>query len=133
MKWKAIEYKSKGVKCDKPGCGWHDDSGAEEYPKYLNKFCPDCGTRLMTYKDLETLKRVHRGLLVVNIVCIPLVLWRAFWNFVTRTKDSTGLLVRIHKPVGEDKYTVTHMGMVDLDKKEAQALPDPVTANKNQT
>ena len=120
MNWKAIDYKSKGVKCDKVGCGWHDDSVTEDmYPSFLNKFCPDCGTRLMTYKDMETLKRLHRGVLVVNILCIPLVIWRAFWNFVTRTKDSTGVLVRVHKPVGEDKYTVSQVGTYDLEKKEA--------------
>jgi hypothetical protein len=120
MKWKAIEHKARGVKCDKPGCGWRDDTVTEDmYPSLLNTFCPDCGSRLITHKDLETLKKAHRVILIINLVCIPFVIWRGLWNFVTRTKYSTGTLVRIHKPVGEDKYTVASVGTYDAEKKEA--------------
>lgn len=118
MNWKAFDTRARGIKCDKPGCGWEDNSvQEEEYPSYLNKLCPQCGSRLLTEKDLETLYRMHKWFFVLNILFFPFVLWRSFWNFITQTKDTPFAVLRVHKPVGEDRYTVTHQGFADPEDR----------------
>lgn len=42
----------KGIKCDREGCGYRDDSVKfKEYKKWVNKPCPKCGMNLLTRKE----------------------------------------------------------------------------------
>lgn len=48
-----------GIKCD--NCSWHDDSVQyNDYPKWLNKPCPNCGANLLTKKDYKAAKRLMK-------------------------------------------------------------------------
>ena len=53
MEW---YLKCKGIKCDKEGCGWKDDSVTiETMEEWRNKPCPVCGSNLLTDKDWNTI------------------------------------------------------------------------------
>lgn len=43
-----------GLKCDHPGCDYHDDNVEfADYPQWLNKACPKCGSNLLTQADMD--------------------------------------------------------------------------------
>jgi hypothetical protein len=43
-----------GIKCDKTHCNYRDmDVQFEDYPKYINKPCPLCGTSLLTQEEYD--------------------------------------------------------------------------------
>jgi hypothetical protein len=44
----------KGIRCDKPGCDWFDDTiKVSQYREYINKPCPKCGANLLTQVDFN--------------------------------------------------------------------------------
>ncbi len=46
-----------GIKCDNPKCNYTDPLVKyEEYPEYVNKPCPECGSNLLTEQDYEMCK-----------------------------------------------------------------------------
>lgn len=54
-----------GIKCDNPNCNYRDDSvKPEDYPKWVNKACPICGSNLLTEADykafMKTINTVNR-------------------------------------------------------------------------
>lgn len=49
-----LKIKYRGVKCDRPGCGFKDYSfDSSEYAKWVNKPCPYCQHNLLTKSDCE--------------------------------------------------------------------------------
>jgi len=43
-----------GIKCDNPKCDYRDDSvNRDNYPEYVDKPCPECGSNLLTKEDYE--------------------------------------------------------------------------------
>lgn len=53
---KAIETVVYGIKCDNPKCGWKDMSVEyKDYPSYVNKPCPCCGSNLLTEHDFSVI------------------------------------------------------------------------------
>jgi hypothetical protein len=64
---KAIEYESKGLKCDAAGCDYTDPSATfEEYEKYLNAPCPKCGAPLLTEADYHACKAMRAAVDWIN-------------------------------------------------------------------
>lgn len=63
----AIKIKNLGgLKCDKPGCGYrNEDIPVKEYPEWINKPCPLCGSNLLTEADYKSFMRV---LSVINFI-----------------------------------------------------------------
>ena len=60
-----------GIKCDNKECNFEDMSVLfEEYDKWLNKSCPDCGCNLLTQQDYDTVK-VLVGLTAIVNECVP--------------------------------------------------------------
>lgn len=52
----ALVFNISGIKCDHPECNYRDDSvRLEDYPQWLNKPCPLCGSNLLTQADYDTL------------------------------------------------------------------------------
>ena len=74
-----------GIKCDK--CTYRDDTVEfEQYPEYINKPCPLCGTILLTdieyqqcismYTTYEKLERIIHNLRWFN----PMFYWRKIFG-----------------------------------------------------
>lgn len=56
---KAITTQIQGIKCDNKNCDFKDMSVSyKDYPKYINKPCPKCGTNLLTVHDYKVCKAV---------------------------------------------------------------------------
>lgn len=73
---KAIEYRIKGIKCDNPYCDYRDDNVKyEDYPLWLNKPCPKCGTNLLTEEDLIATRRFIRAVNIINWIMTPFMLF----------------------------------------------------------
>ena len=58
-----METKVKGIKCDKPGCGFIDETVSwEDVEKvgreWVDKPCPKCGSNLLTQVDFDSTKRL---------------------------------------------------------------------------
>lgn len=75
------EFKISGIKCD--NCSYRDDTVTfEQYPDYINKGCPLCGTNLLTeeeyfqcirmYKAVEKIDRFFHNIRWIN----PMFYWR---------------------------------------------------------
>jgi hypothetical protein len=46
-----------GIQCD--GCTWRDDSiKYEEYHKYVDKLCSNCGSKLLTQSEFKRSKQI---------------------------------------------------------------------------
>lgn len=46
-----------GIKCDNKECNFNDMTVLfEDYDKWLNKPCPNCGCNLLTQQDYDTVK-----------------------------------------------------------------------------
>ena len=46
-----------GIKCDNSECNFNDMTVLyEDYDKWLNKPCPNCGSNLLTQQDYDTVK-----------------------------------------------------------------------------
>ena len=63
-----IKIKSMGgIKCDNPNCNYKDDSvQPNEYPNYLNKPCPICGSNLLTEADFKSFIKIIKVINKVN-------------------------------------------------------------------
>ena len=49
---KNVEFTVSGIKCDNPSCDYKDMGVKfEDYPDYINKPCPKCGSVLLTQED----------------------------------------------------------------------------------
>lgn len=49
-----------GIKCDHPECNFEDNSVTMmQYPEYLNKPCPQCGSNLLTEADYQMVMRMQ--------------------------------------------------------------------------
>ena len=56
-----------GLKCDTLGCDYRNDIIVfEDYPKYINKPCPNCGGPLLTEKDYKHCVRVIKLVKVLH-------------------------------------------------------------------
>ena len=54
---KAITTIVQGIKCDNPECDYKDMSVKyEDYPKWIDKPCPCCGSNLLTKRDYNVTK-----------------------------------------------------------------------------
>lgn len=69
----AVNIGFSGIKCDKPGCGYFDDSinTLELTLACLNKPCPKCGESLLTQKDYDALQAMLRLQELVNLLVGP--------------------------------------------------------------
>ena len=53
----ALEINISGIKCDNPNCDFEDMSvKVEDYDKWLNKPCPQCGENLLTDDDYRNVQ-----------------------------------------------------------------------------
>ena len=51
----AIEFNIGGIKCDNKQCGYSNmDVKVEDYSKWVNKPCPNCGENLLTEADYNS-------------------------------------------------------------------------------
>ena len=68
----AITASVRGIRCDTPGCGYKKPNVTfKQYPKYLNKPCPQCGANLLTQEDVDFIAFLLGLTLVVNNVIGP--------------------------------------------------------------
>lgn len=57
MRPSAIIANVKGIKCDNVKCDYEDmEVKYEDYPKYVNLECPNCGDNLLTEEDYNSVK-----------------------------------------------------------------------------
>jgi hypothetical protein len=68
----AIEIK--GIKCDAPGCDYHQDDEPvnEGFREWLNRPCPKCGANLLTQADLDATERMLKYVSAVNKALSPI-------------------------------------------------------------
>jgi len=60
-----------GIKCDNKGCNFKDMTVLfEDYDKWLNKPCPECGSNLLTQQDFDTVKLLMDITGIIN-ECVP--------------------------------------------------------------
>lgn len=58
-----------GIKCDKRGCGFIDTSVEyKNYHLYINRPCPQCGSNLLTEKDMRQCERIIKTAHIMNKV-----------------------------------------------------------------
>jgi hypothetical protein len=73
----TLQSKIRGLKCDRPGCGWSDMTiPYKEYPKWLDCPCPKCGASVLTKADYATCRQVKRLELAVNVLAFPFAVIR---------------------------------------------------------
>ncbi|PEH48043.1 hypothetical protein [Enterococcus faecium] len=62
---KFVDLNVRGIKCDNPECEYSDMAvKCENYPQWLNKPCPKCGTNLLTQEDLDATEQLME---IVNL------------------------------------------------------------------
>lgn len=66
----AIEItKCGGLKCDNPSCDYENmDIKIEDYKNWVEKPCPKCGWVLLTKKDYNVSKWLHRIIRFLNFI-----------------------------------------------------------------
>ena len=70
----AICYRVKGIKCNNPACDYRNDTvRLEDWPEWLNKPCPKCGSNLLTLQDLIASVRLIATIHAVNLVMKPVM------------------------------------------------------------
>ena len=53
----AVTYEIGGIKCDLVGCSYEDQSvTVGQYPQWVNRPCPKCGSNLLTEADFNTVQ-----------------------------------------------------------------------------
>lgn len=58
---KAVTTYVQGIKCDNPECNYKDMSVKyEDYPKWIDKPCPCCGSNLLTKHDYNVTKTLMK-------------------------------------------------------------------------
>lgn len=56
-----------GIKCDNPNCNYADASvPVSNYPKWINKPCPVCGSNLLTEDDYTAFMKMYKGIQGLN-------------------------------------------------------------------
>lgn len=69
---KAMTTYVKGIKCDNPECDYKDTSVKyEDYPKWVDKPCPCCGSNLLTKHDYEVTKFLVKMSSVFGKINVP--------------------------------------------------------------
>lgn len=64
---KHITLTASGIKCDNPACSFSDMTVPfEEYEKWVDRLCPDCGENLFPRKDFEALNNLIYNIEAVN-------------------------------------------------------------------
>lgn len=64
-----LKIKVGGIKCDNKECDFKDMGVLyEDYPKWLNRPCPKCGSNLLTQQDFDTVKVLMDMTDIVNEV-----------------------------------------------------------------
>jgi hypothetical protein len=54
-----IEFEVRGIECDNERCDFGDPNVlAKDFPIWINKPCPKCGSNLLTYDDWELVDRM---------------------------------------------------------------------------
>ena len=62
-----MEIKINGIKCD--CCGWEDDTIVfEEYKKFIDADCPNCGSILLTKEEYNKYLRIYKYVKYYNIL-----------------------------------------------------------------
>lgn len=65
-----------GIKCDKDGCGYRDDSVvSSDFEKYIDSPCPRCSSSLLTLKDYQSFKKIEK---IMNSRVIKLINWISY-------------------------------------------------------
>lgn len=73
-----MHFKVGGIKCDTPHCNYKDMSVKyEDYPDYIGKPCPICGSNLLTQADYDSIKFMEKLmsnpiLNAINDICLKL-------------------------------------------------------------
>lgn len=63
----AVQFNVGGIKCDNPECDYMDQSvELKDYPKWLNKPCPKCGSNLLTQADYDNVQAIVELIEVIN-------------------------------------------------------------------
>ena len=65
----AVTISISGIKCDNPDCDYLDDTVSKDnYPEYVDKPCPDCGTILLTQRDYDAVVLLEGTIIDINSV-----------------------------------------------------------------
>lgn len=65
----TLEARIKGIKCDNAECDYRDDSvTVEDYPEWLDRPCPKCGSNLLTKADLDLVKAIMATADLINLI-----------------------------------------------------------------
>jgi hypothetical protein len=60
---------SGGLKCDNPDCDWTDMSiKVEDYPAWVDKPCPECGSNLLTQEDYDKTQVLMNAFDMINSI-----------------------------------------------------------------
>lgn len=63
----AMEINVTGIKCDHPECDYVElDVKSEDYPKWVNKPCPKCGSNLLTQADFDSFNQILELATIIN-------------------------------------------------------------------
>ena len=63
----SMQIITSGIKCDNPKCDYIDQSvELKDYPNWLNKPCPKCGSNLLTQADYDNVKVIIELVGIVN-------------------------------------------------------------------
>lgn len=63
----AVKINVGGIKCDNKDCDFKDmDVKFDDYPDWLNKPCPKCGSNLLTEQDYFAIKTMIELTAIIN-------------------------------------------------------------------
>lgn len=63
----AVQFNIGGIKCDNPECDYMNQSvELEDYPNWLNRPCPKCGSNLLTQADYDNVKAIIELTGIIN-------------------------------------------------------------------
>ena len=88
----AIEASIKGLRCDAPDCDYSDmDIDVEEYSKYIDAPCPDCGANLLTQADYDLVQSIMEITDVINVAFDGVDLEEGEIETLTVSMDGSGI------------------------------------------
>lgn len=65
---KLITIRISGIKCDNEACDYMDaEVDRDNYPKYIDKPCPECGSNLLTKEDYDAVVELEGITTELNI------------------------------------------------------------------
>ena len=105
MNWKTSVLTQSGLKCDKPGCAYRDDTVTpDQFESSVGRQCPLCGTNLLTLRDFHLSQRLDLVMFWYNVVMFPYHVLRTIFSSSYRNKvhhthtrivmDDTGSITR---------------------------------------